>query len=258
MLNHLRELFAFRHLIARLVGRDLRVRYKRSVLGVVWAFAEPLALMALFTAVFSRVLRLDVPNYPVFVLTSVIVWGFFQTGVTHALRAVLDNKNLVKKTYFPRAVLPLSTVVGRGVHLLLSLGLLAPFLAWFHVVPGWSLLALPALLLVQLTLVLGLALLLSALSTLYEDVAFLVTFGITGLFYVSPVLYPLELVPAAYRPMYTLNPMSALLGGYRAALLGLPWPQPSELLTAAAVSVVVLLVGLLVFRRLEWLFAEVL
>lgn len=258
MLPALREILAYRHLVSSLVVRDLRVRYKRSALGVVWAFAEPLALMALFTIVFSRVLRLDVPNYPVFVLAGVVVWGFFSTGVTYALGAVQANASLVKKIYFPRAILPLSTVFGRLVHLVLSLLLLAPFLAWFGVRPGWGLLLLPLLILLQALLVAGLALFLSALSTLYEDVSFLVGFAFTGLFYVSPVLYPLELVPEHYRLLYALNPMSALLTGYRAALLGLPWPRPLELALAVAIALVAFVGGTFVFRRLEWVFPEVL
>jgi lipopolysaccharide transport system permease protein len=258
MLKAIREILTYRHLVSSLVARDLRVRYKRSALGVVWAFAEPLALMALFTVVFSHVLRLDVPNYPLFVLAGVLVWGFFSTGVTHALGAVQSNASLVKKVYFPRAILPLSTVFGRLVHLVLSLLLLAPFLAYFGVRPGLGLLLLPVLVLLQALLVAGLALFFSALSTLYEDVSFLVSFAFTGLFYVSPVLYPLELVPERYRLLYALNPMSTLLTGYRAALLGLPWPRPGEIAIAVAITLVAFLAGTLVFRRLEWIFPEVL
>lgn len=252
------ELNRYRELVFCLVSRDLRVRYKRSVLGVLWAFAEPLLLMALFTIVFSLFLHVPVANYPAFVLCGIVVWGFFQSGVTYPLSSVTMNSSLVKKIYFPREILPLSMVIGRFVHFLLSLLLLVPFLAWFRVPLSTNLLLLPLLILLQLMLTLGLALLFSALSTLYEDVAFLVGFSFTGLFYVSPVLYPVEMVPEAFRALYMLNPVAALLCGYRAALLGtgaFPW---QALGLAAVLSLLALGLGYAVFKRLEWSFAEVL
>src|SRR3954471_18285046 len=110
MLEHVRELFSYRELVRSLVGRDLRVRYKRSALGIGWAFLEPLVLMLIFTAVFSRILHLSVPRYPAFALSGIVVWTFFSTGVTYALGSVSTNASLIKKIYFPRAVLPLTMV----------------------------------------------------------------------------------------------------------------------------------------------------
>jgi lipopolysaccharide transport system permease protein len=258
MLEHLREIFSYRELVRSLVSRDLRVRYKRSVLGVGWAFAEPLALMLIFTVVFSHILRLSVPRYPLFALSGVVVWSFFSTGVTYALGSVSGNASLVKKIYFPRAVLPLTTVLGRFVHLVLSLVLLVPFLLYFGASPSWALVWLAPLLVVHFLLVAGLALFLSALSTLYEDVGFLVSFAFTGLFYLSPVVYPLEAVPDALRPWYAANPMAAIISAYRAVLLGSQGPRPGEIALASGIALSCFLFGLVVFRRLEPRFAEVL
>ena len=258
MLAAIREIAHYRQLLFRLVGRDLRVRYKRSVLGVTWAFAEPLVLMGLFTMVFSRFLRVNTPDYPVFVLCGIVVWGFFQTGVTYALTSVSGNANLVKKIYFPREILPLATVLGRFVHFLLSLLLLVPFLVYFHAPITIALLYLPLLVALELVLVCGLALLFTGLSTLYEDVAFLVSFAFTGLFYVSPVFYSVELVPAAIRPWYLLYPIAALISAYRDVLLYGKAPSVLELTTAVVAAGLCLTLGAMVFRRLQWSFAEVL
>jgi len=258
MLRPVAELFEFRQLLFALVARDLRVRYKRSVLGVLWAFLEPLALMTLLTTVFSFLLRVPVARYPAFALSGVIVWTFFHTGVTYALSAVSQNAALVKKIYFPREILPLATVAGRGVHFALSLLLLAPFVVYFHIDVGASLLWLPALVVVQLMLIAGLALLFGALATLYEDAGFIVNFAFSGLFYLSPVFYSVEMVPAPWRGVYLLNPMAALLDSYRAVLLENHAPAAGPLLVATLVSLTTLVAGLLVFRRLAWRFAEVL
>jgi lipopolysaccharide transport system permease protein len=252
------ELARYYHLLARLVARDIRIRYKRSVLGIVWALAEPLVTMTLFTVVFSLFMRVDTPRYPAFVLCGILVWSFSQTGVTYALTSVSGNRNLVKKIYFPREILPLATVLGRLVHFLLSLLLLVPFLVYFRVPLSANLAFLPLLVLVQLGLVTGLALLFSALSTLYEDVGFLVTFAFSGLFYLSPVFYPVELVPAGLRTLYLLNPFAALITAYRAVILQASPPPWLPLGAASVTATLVLAAGYAVFKRLEWIFAEVL
>jgi lipopolysaccharide transport system permease protein len=252
----LRELFRFRLLLYNLVARDLRVRYKRSVLGVLWAFLEPVALMMLFTVVFSAFLGVGGPSYPVFALCGVIVWGFFNTGVVHSLSAVRQNAALVKKIYFPREILPMATVLGRAVHFGLSLILLLPFLLHFQVEITASVLWLPLLMIAQLELVLGLALLLGALATFYEDVGFIVNFMFSMLFYLSPVVYPVSVVPERFQTVYMLNPVAVLLTAYRAVLLDGRAPEPWGLGYVAACSLVVLVLGLLVFRRLAWRFAE--
>jgi lipopolysaccharide transport system permease protein len=258
MVELLRDILRYRQLLWRLVGRDLRVRYKRSVLGIAWAFAEPLVMMGLFTLVFSRFLRINTHNYPAFVLCGIIVWSFFQTGVVYSLSAVTANAGLVKKIYFPREILPLATVLGRFVHFGLSMLLLAPFLLWFEAPISWALLYLPLLALTQLALVGGASLLFASLATLYEDVAFLVNFSLTGLFYVSPVFYPVDVIPAALRPWYMLNPMAALITAYRAVLLDGRAPNFAELGPTLALSLLLLVAGAVVFHRLQWLFAEVL
>jgi len=258
MVAPLGELVQFRLLLGGLVMRDLRVRYKRSVLGVLWAFLEPLALMLLFTVVFSRILRVDVPQYPLFALTGIVVWGFLQSGVTHSLSSVTNNATLVKKTYFPREVLPMAVVLARATHFCISLALLLVFLAISGVPLGASLAWLPAIIAVSVLLVLGVSLWLSSLSTMYDDIGFIVTFGFNCLFYLSPVVYPPSLVPAGMRAVYMLNPVAVLLGSFRSVLLEGQAPALVPFAAAVLASIAVFSSGLFVFRRMAWRFAEVL
>ncbi|MBN1961513.1 MAG: ABC transporter permease [Deltaproteobacteria bacterium] len=258
MLSLFVELYKYRQLLMRLIGRDLRVRYKRSALGLLWAFAEPLFMMALFSLVFSFFLRINTPNYPVFVLCGIVVWSFFQTGVVYSLTAISGNSGLIKKIYFPREILPLATVFGRFVHFFLSLLLLTPFLIWFNVPFTLALLYLPILALIELVLVCGAALMLTGFCTLYEDVAFLVNFAFMGLFYVSPVFYPVEMIPLNLRPWYMLNPVASLISAYRSVLLEGHIPALADLAPAIIFALILLVIGTKVFRHMQWQFAEVL
>ena len=249
-MRQLASLLSYRELVYLLIVRDLRVRYKRSLLGLLWAFIEPLALMALF--------RVSTRHYPMLALCGIIAWSFFQTGVGHSLSAITAQASLVKKVYFPREVLPLAVVLGRFVHCLLSWGLLIPFLAYFHIRPTLALCLFPVVVLVQLVFVAGLSLGLSALSTLYEDIAFLVNFAFGAFFYLSGVFFTVEAVPESLRPLFLLNPMAAIITAYRALVLGsgpMPW---QELGVAAIVAVLTLALGYSVFKRVEWRFVEVL
>lgn len=247
-----------RGLLWALVSRDLKVRYKRTLLGVLWALAEPIFMMLLFTIVFSFVLRMQVENYSLFVLCGVVVWGYFKTGVMASLDSVKANAPLIKKVYFPRQVLPIAAVLGRTVHFMLSLLLLLPFFCYFEVAPSITWIAIPLLLLVQLLMVTGMALLFSALATLYEDVGFLVGFALTAIFYLSPVIYPLALVPQHLQQFYLLNPFAAVLHSYHQILLQQSWPPWGALGIAALVGAFALALGHVVFQRLQWTFAEVL
>lgn len=252
------EIVAYRPLLVHLVARDLKVRYKRSLFGVMWAFAEPLFQMVLFALVFSLLLGIHTPKYPVFILSGVLVWSFIHTGVTYALPSVTGNASLVKKIYFPLEILTLATVAGRFVHFLLSLVLLVPFLIYYDVACGWAWLWLPLLVLLMASLVAGLALLFASLNTLYEDMSFLVNFGFMSLFYLSPVFYSPDMVPSHLRGLYLLNPVAGLITCFRDALLANQAPTLEVLGPAALVAVTALWVGARTFGKLKWQFAEVL
>ena len=258
MLSSLTELYQTREVFFNLTARDLKIRYKRSFLGVLWAIAEPLAQMMIYTVVFSYLLRIQTENYPVFVLCGILPWGFFATGLVHPLTAITSNAPLVKKVYFRREVLPLSQIAGRFVHFGLSFVLLFAFIFTSNIPLTANILYLPLVIAIQLMLVCGLGVLLSALNTFWSDIGFLTNFALTSLFYLSPVLYPVAMVPERFREFYMMNPMAGLIMNYRRILIegqGLDW---ASLGYAAVISVLVLAFGFSVFRRYDPQFAEVL
>ena len=258
MLEEIKELIRYKELVLNLVSRDLKVRYKRSVLGVLWAVLEPLAMMLLFTLVFSYLLKIKIANYPVFVLTGLLAWNFFLTGVTYSLTAITSNTNLIKKIYFPKTALPLATISGRLINFLLSLLVLVPFFIYYGIPLSWTAVYLPLILIVQIAFINGLSLLLSSLNTFYNDVGFLTNFVFMGLFYVTPVFYSTDMIPARFKAVYMLNPMSEIITAYRDVLL---YSRPPDLMyfsVCCLSSFATLFLGLRVFKRYEHLFAEVL
>ena len=254
----LTELFQAREIFLNLTARDLKIRYKRSILGVVWAVAEPLVQMSIYTVVFSYLLRIPKENYPVFVLCGILPWAFFSTGITHPLTAITANAPLVKKVYFRREVLPLAQISGRLVHFLLSFVLLFIFILASGIPVTPNVLFLPIVVFIQLMLICGIGVLLSALNTFWSDIGFLTNFALTSVFYLSPVLYPVAMVPERFQDFYLMNPMACLIMNYRRILLegqGLDWPTLSY---SALISLLVLAFGFAVFRRYDPRFAEVL
>lgn len=254
----IKEIFAYKELIKNLVVRDLKVRYKRSMLGVFWALLEPLLLMILFTAVFSILLRIQVGKYPVFVLSGILPWSFFSTSLSYSAGSIAENASLIKKIYFPREILPLAVIISRLVNFLLSLGLLFIFLIAFKIKFTYSLVYLPLILIVQLIFILGLSLFFSSLNTFYHDVGFILQFILFGWFYITPIFYPVTMIPVKYLSLYMLNPMATIVHSYRNILFnGMP-PDFNHLLITVIISILCLMMGTYTFRRMEFRFAEVL
>ena len=254
----IKNIFEYKELIRNLVVRDLKVRYKRSILGIFWALLEPLLLMILFSVVFSVLLRFRIENYPVFLLCGILPWSFFSTSLSNSAGCIASNATLIKKIYFSREILPLTAVISRLVNFLISLCLLFIFLIAFQIHLTYYLVYLPLILAVQLIFVLGLSLFFSSLNTFYHDVGFILQFIIFGWFYLTPIFYPITMIPERYLSIYMLNPMATIVHSYRNILFyGLP-PDFSYLSIAFVISILCFLMGIYVFRRLEFRFAEVL
>jgi lipopolysaccharide transport system permease protein len=256
-----RELWAYRDLLLNLVRRDLAVRYKRSALGFLWSFLNPLLMMAVFWVVFQVVKPQSVRNYPLFVLAGLLPWNFLAGSLTTAVRSVTGSGGIIDKVYFPREVLPLAAVASNLVNFLLSLVVFFP-LAWLlgAEFSAWTL-ALPLIILVQLILVTGLSLLLAAVNVFYRDTELVLDVGITAWFFLTPIFYELELLPNRFlgvdvwRLVYTLNPMATLITDYRYILL-YAYPVIRHTLISLAVGLVLLAVGWVVFRRSAPRFTE--
>ena len=253
-----RELSDFRELLFFLALRDVKIRYKQTVLGVAWAVLQPLLTMLIFSIIFGRFA--GVPSeglpYPVFVFAGLIPWTFFSNGVAAAAQSLVNQQQLLTKIYFPRLFVPTASVMAFLVDLLISLGLYGIILAYYGIAPGWQIIFLPFLIAATVTATLGLGYSLAALTVLYRDFRYTVPFMIQILLYLSPVIYPVSLLSRRYQWALALNPMCGIIDGYRAALLGTPW-NPSILAIGTVVNVVLLSFGLFFFRRTERQFADI-
>ena len=257
--DSLRDLWASRDLLWAVAWREFRVRYKQSLLGVAWAVVHPLALMLVFTAVFSELvgIKSEGKPYPLFSYAALLPWTFVSTSITLATRSMVKQVELVTKVWFPREVLPLGSVLASLFDFVIALALFGGLLAWYGAMPGATALFLFALIPIQFTLTAGMALFVSALNVRYRDVKFIVPLALQIWLYASPVIYSLDAVPAHIRPWYALNPLVGLVDGYRAALLHQAAPDLLLLGTSAAGSLLILVLGWAYFHRVEAYFADV-
>jgi ABC-type polysaccharide/polyol phosphate export permease len=271
VLSHLLELWRFRDLLRNLVARNLKVRYKNSVLGVLWSWLNPLFMMVVYTVVFTVMRSAGngaVPNkqFPVFVLCALLPWNFFVSAVAQSTSSILDNANLVNKVYFPREILPLSVVLANLINFLISLLILFPMLFAFRVkLTPWAL-YLPLIALIQVCFTLGIAFVLSTAYVFYRDARAVLDVAMLAWLFVTPVFYPIDILPASReilgwtvdirRWTRILNPMASLVATYRDVLY---WGRPiglDFLARTAVTSLAVLLIGYWIFLRYSKVFGE--
>jgi lipopolysaccharide transport system permease protein len=254
----LREVWMYRELLYFFVWRDLKVRYKQTVIGVAWVVLQPLMSMGVFTLFFGRLAKLpsDGLPYPVFYFAALAPWTYFSTALTTATNVVVENQRVITKVYFPRLILPLSSVMSGLVDFGIAFLVLLVLVLGYGLRPGVHALWLPFLLLLALATALGVGLWLSALNALYRDVRYVTPFLMQFWMLASPVAYPSSLVPGKWQWLYGLNPMAGVIEGFRWALTG-HGQAPGALLAASALAVVVLLVGgLMFFQRMEGTVAD--
>ena len=253
------ELWEYRELLYALVGRELKLRYKQTAIGVSWVLLQPLVTMLIFTVIFGGLAKMpsDGVWYPVFALTALLPWTYFSQAVTRAGVALVSNANLVSKIYFPRILLPLSTVIAPLVDFVLSLGLLFGMLVYAGIPFTWKFLTLPIFILIAMISAMGVGLVVSATNVKYRDVGHAIPFVMQIWMFVSPIVYPVSLVPEQWRFIYGLNPMAGVIEGFRWALLEQTAPDPMVMAASFVVFVVFLLVSLVYFRQMERQFADV-
>lgn len=258
-LLNLRELWRYRELVLLLTWRDVTVRYKQTVLGVIWVVLQPLAMMAAFSLFLARAGGVggQVENYPLFVLIGLVAWQFFSGAVTAAAGSVVGNQSLVTKVYFPRLIIPLSAAGAGLVDLAVGIGLLAVAMVWFGAVPGVAVILLPVIALLLAVSALGVGILLAALTVSYRDFRYVVPFCVQFWMFATPVIYmPVESLGPTTRSLLPLNPAYGLILNFRNATLGAPLDW-SALAISAAVGLAGFAVGCLYFRRVERNFADV-
>ena len=255
----LRELWEYRELLYFLTWRDIKVRYKQTVLGAAWAVIQPLFMMLVFSLFFGKLAGVpsDGIPYPVFTFCGLLPWQLFSYSLTQASNSLVGSQNLITKVYFPRLVVPISAVLGSVVDFAIAFVLLLGMMFYYGIVPGWQMLALPGLVLLAVLGALGVGLWLSALNVQYRDVRYTIGFLVQFWMFATPVAYPSSIVPEKWRVLYGLNPMVGIVDGFRWALLGKPESPGVALLISVIVVLMLLAGGLYYFRRMEQQFADI-
>lgn len=255
----LAELWEYRELLYFLTWRDIKVKYKQTHLGVAWAALQPTLSMLVFTVVFGRVAGLPshgVP-YPLFTYAALLPWQLFANALTQSSNSLVNNQALLTKVYFPRVLIPAATVLGGVIDFLVALSLLLIMMLYYGVYPSLRMLTLPLFALLAVGAALSVGIWLAALNVRYRDVRYTVPFLTQFWLLASPVAYSSAVVPEAYRTLYALNPMAAVVDGFRWALLGVETLRLGPLLGGALVTALMLAGGLVFFRRTEATFADV-
>lgn len=256
-MSALKELWAYRQMVYSLVKKDIRGRYKGSVLGFLWTFINPLLQLLVYTLVFSVIMKNDIDKYYIYLFVVLVPWIFFSTSVTSGSSSVLASKDMVKKIYFPREVMPIACVTGNFVNMLLS------FVVIFGVLifSGWGInplavLCLPVIMIVEYILALGIAMIASALTVYLRDLEYVLNIIAMAWMYMTPVMYGPEMVPEQYRFIWNLNPMTPIAMAYRDILYYKQIPQMATLIQAFLMGVAMLVFGYWIFRKLQKGFAE--
>jgi lipopolysaccharide transport system permease protein len=256
---NLRELWQYRDLLYTLVSRDLKLRYKQTALGVAWVVIQPLLAAGIFSFVFGKVAKLPSANLPyiVFSFAGLLGWNLFSGILTRISGSLVANSHLIAKVFFPRLILPLSSVGSVLVDFAVAAGMMGGLMIAYHIVPSIMLVLLPVWMTVLIAMALGAGLICAALSVSYRDVQYIIPVLTQIMLYASPVAYSVASVPGKYRWVYQLNPLTPPLEAMRACLLGTPFPDGQTLAISCAAGTLILLIGLYSFKRMERKFADV-
>lgn len=256
---NVKELWKFRDLLLSLASRDLKLRYKQTALGIIWVVLQPLMAAGIFSFVFGSVAKLPSDGLPYFLFSyaGLLGWNLFNNTVTKCSACLVGNSQLISKVFFPRLILPLSTIPSSLVDFAVAMGMMIGLMVVYHVVPTFALLLLPVWILALVLLSMGIGLLTASLMVSYRDVQYILPVALQILLYASPIAYALSAVPPHLRFIYLLNPLSGPLEAFRWSLLGTPPPPLNSVIYSVGVSIAVFLIGALSFKRMERRFADV-
>lgn len=256
---NLREVWQFRDLLFTLAGRDLKLRYKQTALGVIWVVLQPLMAAGVFSFVFGKVAKLpsDGVPYLLFSFAGLLGWNLFANTLTKASSCLIGNSQLISKVFFPRLVLPLSSIPSALVDFGVAAAMMVVMMWVYRVAPGWSVLLAPVWLMMLMMIAMGIGLCSAALSVSYRDIQYILPVFLQILLYASPVAYSVSAVPEDLRLLYYLNPLTAPLEGLRGAILRGPAPGWQGAAWSAGVAVALMGVGMMLFKRMERRFADV-
>ncbi|HXQ70611.1 MAG TPA: ABC transporter permease [Pyrinomonadaceae bacterium] len=256
---NLRSLWEYRELLYFLTWRDIKVRYKQTVLGAAWAILQPFLTMLIFSVFFGRLVKVpsDGIPYPLFAFTALVPWTFFANGLNQSSNSLISSANLLKKVYFPRLAIPIATVLAGVVDLVLAFVVLLLLMAYYRVAPTINIIWTPLFLALAFVTALGVGLWMSALNVKYRDVRYVVPFLVQIWLFTTPVAYPSSLLHEPWRTIYGLNPMVGVVEGFRWALLGANTAPGPMVFASAFAAVLILVTGAFYFRHMEKIFADV-
>jgi len=254
-----KELIAYRDLFYFLVLRDIKVRYKQTVFGGLWAIIQPLFLMFVFTLFFGRLVKVpsDGVPYPIFSYSAMIVWTYFANVVTRSGNSLIQESALISKVYFPRLIAPLAPVVAALLDFAIAFVVLIGMMLYYRIYPTVMVVFVPVLVILTMLAASGVGMFLAALNVKYRDIGTAIPLLVQLWMFASPIIYPISILPEKYRLIYVLNPMAGVIEGFRSALLGTVAFPTGMVLVSALVSIVLFLIGALYFKRTERYFADV-
>ena len=252
----LKDLYQYRELLKTNIKKEIRGKYKGAWLGVIWSYLNPLLMLLVYSMVFSKIMKIQIPNYTMFLFTALIPWNFFVTTVSQGSLSVVTNGNIIKKVYFPREVIPISVVTSNAVNFLISCLIMLFFLFATGLGVSKYILLFPLVLFSQYILLLGITFITSSLTVYARDLEHIISVLLLVMFYGTPIVYSMEMVPASMRQFLALNPMTPIINAYRDILFYQKMPDISTLGMIIGISIVVFGFGLIIFRKLQKNFAE--
>lgn len=254
-----KELREYKDLLYFLIVRDIKVRYKQTVLGGLWAIIQPFFMMVVFTLFFGRLAKIpsDGIPYPIFNYSAMVAWTYFANALGNSGNSLVGNANLVSKVYFPRIIIPLSPILAGLLDFAIAFLVLIAMMLYFHIYPTCMVFLLPLLIVLMISTASGVGMFLSALNAKYRDVRYTITFLVQFWMFASPIVYPSSMVPEKYRLIYALNPMAGVIEGFRSILLGSVAFPTNMVMISFAISSMLLLLGAFYFKQTERYFADI-
>lgn len=259
MIKTLKELIKYRELLFSIAAREIKIRYKQSLMGMSWAILQPLSMMLVFTIVFSKFVRVpsDGIPYPIFSYTALLPWAFFATSLSFASNSLINNADLVNKIYFPREIFPIASILAAFVDFLIASIIFIGMLFLYHVSININIVYIIPILFIQVLLTLGIALFTSAVNVRFRDIKYAVPLFMQLWMYASPIIYPISVVPERYKFAYSLNPMAGIIDGYRKAILEGSPPNFHHLGFSITITLIIVLFSYMYFKKAEKTFADI-
>lgn len=256
MIKLFKDLYKYRELLKTNIKKDIRGKYKGAWLGVLWSFLNPLLMLLVYSFVFPYILRIHVQNYTIYLMVALIPWNFFTTVVQLGSGSIVNDGNILKKVYFPREIIPISVATSGLVNFFITFIVMLVFILCSGIGISWSILYFPLIAIVEYLLLLGITFIVSAVTVYVRDLEHLISVFLLMMFYVTPIIYNPEMLPAKFEWVLKLNPMAYLIQSYRDILYFKARPDLSQALMIIILSVALIFIGLFIFRKLEKRFAE--